>query len=249
VPDIAPGARFMLAVALQEANAPEAAEEELRAVVAAQPGSAPARLALGEALLSQGRFADAAEAIAAIDADSPWAPSAARATAFAALAEGDAELARPALESAAGQSLPQPERAVLGAWRAVLAGEEPPQVLAPEAASPALVMLEALARVDAFDAFEVLAARYETVALPWRERRERLAAVYLRRGFLASAADEWLAVCHEEGPDAAALIGLAQVAWARGMDEDAIVFAEEAREIEPGHAGATRLLEHLGAAA
>jgi hypothetical protein len=66
---------------------------------------------------------------------------------------------------------------------------------------------------------------------------------------LASAADEWISVCHEEGPDAAALIGLAQVAWARGMDDDAIVFAQEAREIEPGHAGAARLLDHLGAAA
>jgi hypothetical protein len=110
-------------------------------------------------------------------------------------------------------------------------------------------MLEALARVEAFEAFEALAARYDTIALPHRELRERLAGVYLRRGFLENAADEWIAACETDGPDAAAMVGLAQVAWARGMDEDAVVFAQSARELEPGHDGAARLLEHLGAAA
>ncbi len=249
VTDIAPGARFMLAVALHEAGAAVEAEGELRVVVAAQPGSAPARLALAEALLSQGRFDDATEAIATIGADSPWAPAAARTAAFAALAAGHVDRAASALANPAIESLHAAERAVLGAWHAVLAGEEPALALPPEAAGPALVMLEALARVEAFEAFELLASRYETVSVPWRERRERLATVYLRRGFLASAADEWIAVCENDGADAAALIGLAQVAWARGLDEDAIVFAQEARELEPGHAGAARLLANLGAAA
>ncbi|MDQ3742677.1 MAG: hypothetical protein M3389_17255, partial [Actinomycetota bacterium] len=112
-----------------------------------------------------------------------------------------------------------------------------------------IVMLEALARVEAFDAFELLAARYDTISLPWRERRERLAGVYFRRGFLESAADEWITVCDAEGADAAALVGLARVAWARGMEDEAAVFATEARDLEPGHAAAERLLEHLGAAA
>jgi hypothetical protein len=44
-------------------------------------------------------------------------------------------------------------------------------------------------------------------------------------------------------------VGLARVAWARGMEEEAVVFAQEARELEPGHAGAERLLEHLATAA
>ena len=49
-------------------------------------------------------------------------------------------------------------------------------------------------------------------ASPARERRELLAAMYLRRGFLESAADEWIAAVQEDGADARALFGLAQVA-------------------------------------
>ena len=148
------------------------------------------------------------------------------------------------------ERVPLAERALLEAWCAATAGEEAADDAARrERACPALVMLEALARVEAFDAFERLVARYETIDLPWREKREALAGVYLRRGFLESAADEWIAVCESDGVDAAALLGLAQVAWARGMDDDAVVFAREARELEPQHAGAARLLEHLGAAA
>jgi tetratricopeptide (TPR) repeat protein len=249
LPAMPPGARFMLAVALFEAGAAEPAEAELRQVLAAQPANGPARLALGEALLSQARFDDAVEALSALPADSPWAPAAARSAAFAALAAGDVATASERLDATPAQRLSHAERSLLRAWCAATAGDEPPATLPVEAAEPALVMLEALARVEAFDAFELLAARYDTVSLPWRERRERLANVYLRRGFLESAADEWVAVCETEGVDVDALLGLAQVAWARGMDDDAVVFAQEARELEPGHAGATRLLEHLATAA
>jgi tetratricopeptide (TPR) repeat protein len=248
IPDIAPGARFMLAVTLYEAGAAELAEAELRIVVAGQPHSGPALLALGEALLSQARFAETIEALAAVPDDSPWAPAAARTQAFAALAAADADAARDALSQPGIARLDAAESGLLRAWHAALTGGQPPATLPAEAAEPAVVMLEALARVEAFEAFELLAARYDTIALPWRERRERLAGVYLRRGFLASAADEWIAVCDTEGADAAALVGLAQVAWARGLDDDAAVFATEARQLEPEHAGATRLLEHLAAA-
>ena len=247
--DLTPGARFMLAVTLYEAGAAELAEAELRVIVDAQPHNGPARLALGEALLSQARWGDAIGVLDAIDADSPFAPAAARASAFAALAAGDAATAGAVLARPAIARLAHAESALLRSWRDAAAGAEPPATLPAAAGDPAIVMLEALARVEAFDAFEVLAARYDTIALPWRERRERIAGVYLRRGYLESAADEWIAVCDADGPDAAALLGLAQVAWARGMDDDARVFAEEARELDPGHAGAARLLDHLATAA
>jgi hypothetical protein len=68
----------------------------------------------------------------------------------------------------------------------------------------------------------------ESVALPWRERREALAALYLRRGYVDSAGEEWLAVCRQEGPDVRALRGLSAVAAAKGLAEDAQIFAEEA---------------------
>ena len=68
-------------------------------------------------------------------------------------------------------------------------------------------------------------------ALGRRDRRELRARMYLRRGFLDSAADEWLAAIQEDGPDVAALSGLSQVAAARGLDEDAELLAGEARAL------------------
>jgi hypothetical protein len=89
-------------------------------------------------------------------------------------------------------------------------------------------MLDALARLQAFDAFEALVAVLEAVAIPWRERRQALAELYLRHGYADSAAEEWIAACEQGGVDAQALRGLAAVAVARGLDEDAKVFAAEA---------------------
>jgi len=73
--------------------------------------------------------------------------------------------------------------------------------------------------------------------------------MYLRRGFLDSAGEEWVAACQEDGPDARALFGLAQVAAGRGLLEDAQTFAEETRTLDPSHDGAGRLLDALAAAA
>jgi hypothetical protein len=88
-----------------------------------------------------------------------------------------------------------------------------------------------LAALDV-DGFVKLVPVTERVAgLGTRERRELLACLYLERGFLDSAADEWAAACDEHGPDAAALTGLSRVAAARGDEDDALVFAEGAREL------------------
>ena len=245
LPELTTGARFMLAVALHEHGAVAEAEAELRAVVEAQPQSAPPRLALAEALLSQAKFAEAAAVCAPVGQDSPLAGAAARTRVFAALADGDPQTAQAVLEDA---PLPDAEKQALGAWRMALAGETPPEILPAEAADTLTVMLEALARIEAFDAFEQLVGRFETIDLPWREKREKLANVYLRRGFLDSAADEWISVCHEEGADAPAMIGLAQVAYAKGLDEDAIAFAEEAHALDPSDPATGLLVERLIAA-
>jgi hypothetical protein len=71
----------------------------------------------------------------------------------------------------------------------------------------------------------------EALALSSLDRREQLARIYLRRGFLESAGDEWVAAIQEDGPDVAALTGLSQVAAARGLDDDAELLAGEARAL------------------
>jgi hypothetical protein len=93
-----------------------------------------------------------------------------------------------------------------------------------------------------------LRAAWRRSTCPWRDKRERLAGVYLRRGFVDLAADEWLSVCEAEGADAPAMIGLAQVAWAKGLAEDAVAFAEEAQAIDPNDPTAGLLAERLAAA-
>jgi tetratricopeptide (TPR) repeat protein len=116
------------------------------------------------------------------------------------------------------------------------------------AAETAATALEALLRVEEFGAFERLAPVWESIDIDPQERHERLARIYLRRGFLESAADEWIASVRIE-PDAGAMLGLAQVAVARGMHAEAVEFAEEAVALDHGHAVANRYLAALTSSA
>jgi tetratricopeptide (TPR) repeat protein len=225
--------RFMLAAALHESGASQAAEEQLAVVLAAQPDAAPAHIALGEALLSQSRFADAARAARAVAVDSPWAPAAARTAMFGLLAAeaGDDEV-RDGLAWAREAGLPDAEARAMQAWLEARAGDLPlPGSVPAGAAALTLTMLEAFLRLQAFELFAQLLPVAEALALSSRDRREQLARMYLRRGFLESAGDEWVAAIQEDGPDVAALTGLSQVAAARGLDEDAELLAGEARAL------------------
>lgn len=242
-----PAARFMLALALYEAKAVELAEVELRAVLERQPGSAPARLALAEALLSQRRYDEAAAEALRIPADALYGAEAARTAAFARLVAGELDAAERALARAAQAGLGAPELAVLGGWLARRRGEDGPPLLAAEAAEPLFVMLEALLRVVEVDAFASLVPLADVLAIPARRRRERLAQLYVRRGFLESAADEWIAACEESGPDADALAGLSLVAYGRELHEDARLLAAEALTIDPAHPSARSVLERVAA--
>ncbi|MCW3016497.1 MAG: glycosyltransferase, partial [Solirubrobacterales bacterium] len=220
---VTPSVRFLLAVALYETGALGEAEAELRAVLEAQPTAAWARVALAETLLSQGLTAAAATEAAGVEAGAPAKGAALRTETFARLADGEHADARALLESPdAAAGLPAPERAALLAW----AGAD---VTVPAGAADVVcVMLDALARLERFDAFEQLVAILGRLPIAARDRHERLAQLYVRRGYLDSAADEWLTVCAQLGPDVAALRGLAVVATGRGLPEDAATLAAEA---------------------
>ncbi|WP_051471844.1 glycosyltransferase [Patulibacter minatonensis] len=253
VPDLPPSGRYLVAAALHRAGAADEAEAELRAVLAARPGSDAARLQLVETLVLQGRLEDAAAEAGRVPEDSPREEAALRHALFCRLAAGrsaDDVLVR------AATVLPPGDLALFAAWARRTDGtaDGPAIPVAPNgprgaagsdassgsatssaavglpasAAELALTLLNALARLERFEAFERLAAVYERTALPWRQRRERLARLYLRRGFLQSAADEWMAVIRRDGPDVDALRGLAVIAQEMGMDDDAAVFAADA---------------------
>jgi tetratricopeptide (TPR) repeat protein len=241
-----PTVRFMLGTALYEAGATEAAEAQYRAILAHHAGRVPVQIALGETLLAQKRYEEAARLASAIEPENPLGALAARSELFALLTAGLLERVPDALARAQASDLPAAEQELFSAWAAVLGGGERASV-SPAAAPLLEVMLEALLRVEEFVVFEGLVALLQSCGLPERERRERLAAMYLRRGFLASAAEEWMAVCQQR-PDARALVGLAQVALAHGLPEDAATFAGEALGLDPASVEARALLAHCAPA-
>jgi tetratricopeptide (TPR) repeat protein len=230
----AAGVCFMLAVALYERGAAGVAEAELRRVLELQPGNDHARVALAEALLSQGRLDEAVAAAGVVDAAGICGEAAARTRAFASLAAGD--VAAATLDAA---PLPPADRAAYGAWRALLAGEPAPALPA-TAAVPLLTALGALLHLEAYDAFGVLLPAWQQVELPWRQRGELLADLYHRRGYLESATEQWIAIVEQVGPDERSLRALAEIAAARGFDEDAAVFAAEAGRLSATGAAALK---------
>jgi glycosyltransferase involved in cell wall biosynthesis len=247
-PRLTPSARFLVGTALYEHGHARDAEEQFRAVAAAQPQNAGARVALAESLLSQRRWAEAADAAAAVADGAAFADAARRTEMFARIVAGDEAAAETAAARAAAD-LATGELAGYDSWRRRAAGQDAP-VAPPEAAKPLVVALEALLRVEEFDAVGPLLATIEGTSMPERARRELLANAYLRRGFLESAADEWMATCADgRVPDVDALVGLAQVAWAMGHQEDAVVFAREAEALDAAHPLAAGLAARLDAAA
>ncbi len=231
---LTPAVRFVLGAAFHEQRHLAEAEAELRAVVAADPHAAPARIALAEALLSQARWAEAADAAAAVPVESPLARAATVSEAFGRVLAGDRAGAERALARAAQAGTPDPYRELLGAWSVVAGVGDWPETLPAGAAGLLLTFLEALLRVEAVDAFVALLPALARVdGVDRRTRRLVLADLYERRGLLESAAEEWLACVQEDGASARALHGLARVAAAQGAEEDARVLAEEARALEP----------------
>jgi tetratricopeptide (TPR) repeat protein len=242
VTGLTPSARSALASVLFRHGAMAAAETQYRAVVTARPNDAEVRVRLAEALLNQGRYLDAVDEVMGIAADDRFARLASRIELWGRIAGGDLDGAREAVGGAATTGLRGHELEVFEGWMELASGEPEPRSL-PVVATPLLgVILETLLRAHDFDTFEQLAGLLGRSALPLREQRELLAGMYLDHGFLASAAQEWMAVC-ESAPDARALLGLARVADASGQAEDAAVFAAEALRHDPTSSVAREILD------
>ncbi len=238
-------ARFLLATCLYEAGDTGGAEVQFRSVIERQPNSARARVALAETLLAQGRYEEAVAETSKLDSDDPLAAMACRTELFARIAGGDHDGAPAALVRAKKAGMAEDELALFLGWeQLVRTGEtaiEPAREVIPQLA----VMLEALLRVQDFESFEKLLGLLERAPLEERERRELLAEMYMRRGFAASAAQEWMRVCAGE-PDTRALVGLARVAAVRGMAREVGEFAAAALLRDPENELAASLLVQVG---
>jgi tetratricopeptide (TPR) repeat protein len=241
MPEPLPAARFLLATALYEAGASGTAEMQFRRVLESQPHSGRARVALAETLLAQRRYEQAAGEAAALGEDDPLAALACRTELFARIAGADTSGAQTALERARQAGMAPSELELFAAWQQLAATGETALVPAAEVVPQLAVMLEALLRVQDFEAFEKLLGLLERSPVAERERRELLAEMYMRRGFAASAAQEWMSVCERE-PDTRALLGLARVATVRGMAREAGDFAAAALARDPENELAADLL-------
>ncbi len=248
VPDASPTVRFRLGTALYEAGHAQAAEHQFRLVLASKPHSAQARIALSEVLLYQRRYAEGAAEAALLDEDSPLVTIAARSELFGRILCGDFDGARGSLAKAARVGMPAAERALFDSWLARLTGNASPCHVPLDAWRLLESMLESLLRVHDFERFESLLPVLTASAIPPREQRELLGRIYLRRGFLRSAAREWMAVMNDS-PDARAMLGLAQVSLANGQPQTADVFASQALALDPGCAAAAAILAALRPAA
>jgi tetratricopeptide (TPR) repeat protein len=240
VASVTPAMRVLLGSALSDAGALPAAERQYRSVLADQPGNAQARVALAETLLRVGDNAGAASQAALVAGDDTCA-AAAFVVKLSALISGGSLGAASDAFARAPVGLSEIEREVFGTWLATASGVPSPRSLPVAGAVLLQAILETLLRARSFQQFELLLPALENSDLPTRQRRELLGEIYLRHGFLASAAKEWMAVCADR-PDAGALLGLARVAVANDQPRDAAVFASGALELEPENVAAAEIL-------
>ncbi len=239
--------RFLLGTALYEGGATQAGEQQFRLVLERQPTSGRARVALGETLLAQRRYAEAAAVACEIHTEDPLAVMACRSELFARIAGGEQVHAGAALARAGGSGMDAVELDLFTAWYELVVRGETARELALEAVNPLGTILEALLRVREFEVFELAVGLLARTPLPESQRRDVLGELYLRRGFMASAAEEWLAVCAVDPQDVHALWGLARVAERQGMPAEARDFAQATLGVAAEHAGACALLERLPA--
>jgi glycosyltransferase involved in cell wall biosynthesis len=236
-----PGALLMAASACHEAGHSAAAADWFARILRQQPENDAARVGAVEALLAERRYDDAVETARGRTAGSPVEAKLALAECFVHALRGHPEELAAALADA---PLADAERALLELWHTAVDGGTVDGSLPADALPVAVTFLEALLKVGEFDAFEQLHGLYARIEVDAATRSELLAAIYFRRGFLDSAADEWIASFQTE-PAAGALLGLAHVASAKGLADDALAFCTEALALEPESTDALALRDAL----
>jgi tetratricopeptide (TPR) repeat protein len=233
--------RLTVAAVFGEAGATAVAEEQYRLALAGSPTNTRARTSLAELLLGRGAWDEAAQQAGSVPTGDPYGALAARIRLCGLIGRGTSEDVQAGLERAAHAGLPSAERTVFETWAAIAGGSTDAEPL-PVAGAPLLgVILEMLLRGRDGERFVALLPVLEQSRLTRREQRELLAQMYLTHGLVARAAEQWMAVCSDQ-PDVRALLGLAQIALAQGMAEDAVNFATAALELDPASAPAKTLL-------
>jgi tetratricopeptide (TPR) repeat protein len=236
--------RLTVAGILHTAGATAEAEHQYKVALDATPSNYRARTTLGELLLGRGAWDEAAEQGAAVPAGDPYAGLAVRIELCGLIGRADADRVATALHRADEAGLSKAEQSVFETWAAVAGGTEHTEPLAVAGAPLLGVIMEMLLRGRDGERFVALLPVLAQSRLVPREQRELLAQMYLKYGLLDRAAEEWIAVASET-PDVRSMLGLAKVALAQDMPEDASNFATAALELDPASAEARTLLSRV----
>jgi tetratricopeptide (TPR) repeat protein len=248
VEDHLASAGLLLAHALYEREQIAPAKRLYERLIDAVPGHPIARVGLVECALSSGDL-DAVDLLTdQIDADDPTAPVLARAALFAALVRPVSRLASvpDLLQAAQDLHLPDAEREAFAGWEQLLSSGQLPGLSA-EAGLAVLELLNAALRMRDVEAAEQLLLLTKASELELADRAQSTAELFLRLGFLDSAAEEWLEWIDLEGPQANSVAGLAQIALAQGRKPEALALAQDALDLDQTHPLASRMVTVLAA--
>ena len=201
VATLTPSVHFMLGSALYEQRHVEAAEAQFRAVLDKQPRATVPRVALSRRCSRSRRWQEAAEAAAEVDEPSGYAAAARRSELFGLIMAGETRRGGRAGALRVGRPAARRGSSSSGVVRRPRGRPScRPRAHRVRGAPRADDARGAAARAGGRGVRRAAAAG-GPLGLPTRDRREQLGAMYLRRGFLESAGDEWVAAIQEQGPD------------------------------------------------
>ena len=235
---------LFLGTAFYERGHAEIAERLFRRALDRAPFHPAASVGLLEALLTQHRYAEVAAEAPALPLGTPAFFAVQRSVVLAAALTADRPAAAAAATAFAAGGGDATEATFLEAFGRL--GDA--DLHLPTTAAPyAIRMLDSLARLEEFEAFErLLPVATASVGDP-RVAALLVAELFLSRGFYRLAADQALAAMELSGPEPRALSVLGKAAVAEGLFEDAIPVLEASLELDPTQAPVRTLLADLRA--
>ena len=235
---------LFLGTAFYERGHAAHAEALFRRTLERSPAHPAATVGLAEALLTQHRYADVGASTRPLGAGTPAATALTRCRLLAGVLAADPAAAEAAAARLA-ESGSSDEAAFARAFVALHLHDRPAAPLPGGAALHAMTMLDALARLEEFDAFgRTVSLAHAAFGNP-RVAELALGELYLARGYYRMAGDAALRAVELGGPDARALALLGKAGVAEGMFEDALDVLEQSLRLDPGQPSVQTLVDEL----
>ena len=235
---------LFLGTAFYERGHAELAEGLFRRALARNAAHPAATVGLSETLLTQHRYRDLLEDTGELPIGTPAFLALQRSRLVAAVAAGDQPAATTAADLLTVGGGDGDEASFAGAFARFASHDvtPPPTALPTAAATYAVRMLDALARLEEYELFERLVPVVRSSIGDARTAALTLAELFLARGFYRLAAEHAMEAIEIGGPEPRALACLAKAAVAEGLFEDALPILHAALELDPAQPALRSLL-------